>query len=341
MVVISDFLRENFLKKMSLDGKRIEFLDLAKGICIIIVVFLHADFSSVLLTPLYLPLFFTLSGYFFSDYDGFLNFLIKKVNQLIVPLIFFFTLGLVIRICTNPEINLFDLIKQPFIEPLIQNAPIWFLICLFWVNLFYYFLHTKVNYGIVRMIICLCLGFVGMILDIYSIYLPLFLGPAFSATPFFFVGVMLRKTPILYKTKHEKTIFISAIVILVAVITYCLMIHTPGIIFVENKHMGGYFEILIVSILMVICFLMLCKTVKWLPIISYFGRYSIIVLGVHNLFLGYAYLPIHWATGHVFSQLELLALTLLLTWISVPFFKKFFKKYCGQDSLIVLRGRKK
>ncbi len=342
MSATKDFLKDNFIRVIGepSSSQRIEFLDLAKGFCILIVVFLHADISSSLLTPLYLPLFFILSGFFFKDYDSFLNFLVKKVNQLIIPLLFFFAIGIFVRVCTNPHISIIYLLKQPFVEPTLTNEPIWFLICLFWVNLFYYFMHRKDN-NIGLMVICIGLGIVGYLLDYYSIYLPLFLGPAFSSTPFFFVGVMLSKTPLLYKNHHEKVIFVTAVIVLIAVITYCITVDIPLIVFKDNRYVGNYPEIIIVSVLMVICFLILCKAVKWLPIISYFGRYSIIVLGVHNLFLGYAYLPFHWMTGHVVSKLELLVLTLLLTWLSIPIFKKYFRKFCGQDNLIVLRSIKK
>ncbi len=342
MPLIKEFLLENFhrRKEVPSSNQRIEYLDLAKGVCILIVVFLHADISSSLLTPLYLPLFFVLSGFFFKDYDSFLNFLVRKINQLIIPLLFFFAIGILVRLATNPDISIIYLLKQPFVEPTLQNEPIWFLICLFWVNIFYYFMQKGIANSIGRLVLCVSCGLIGFVLDYYSVYLPLFLGPAFSATPFFFVGVMLRKFPVLYRTAHDKAILVSAIMLLIALIAYCLMDYTPLIIFKDNRYTGNYPEVIIVSVLMVICFLILCKTVRWLPVISYFGRYSIIVLGVHSLFLGYAYLPVHLLTGHVFSQPELLGLALLLSWISIPFLKKYFKKFCAQDDLIVLPRNK-
>lgn len=145
-----DFLNANFHKKTNhpTDTRRIGFLDLAKGICIIIVVFLHADFSSDILTPLYLPLFFVLSRFFFKDYDDFMKFLVKKVNQLIILSLFFFAIGILVRISTNTNISILYILKQPFVKPTLQNEPIWFLICLFWVNIFYYFVHKRVFNGI-------------------------------------------------------------------------------------------------------------------------------------------------------------------------------------------------
>ncbi len=345
MSITNGFLRDNFQKrKDEVSGKqRIEFIDLAKGFCIILVVIFHSDLSDdfPVLMALRMPLYFILSGLFFKDYGKFLIFLVKKINRLVIPFLFFFSLGLLLRTCTDPESSLYNLVVQPFFSPSVVNEPIWFLICLFWVNMLYYFVHMRVSSVLLRSTICIALGVSGLLLDYYSIYLPLFLASAFSATPFFFVGVMIRKLPVLYDTDHDKAILAFAVMVLIAVITYCLMGYTPQIAFQHNRYTGNYPEIIIVSVLMVTCFLILCKAVKWLPVISYFGRYSIIVLGVHNLFLGYAYLPLHWITGHTFSQMELLTLTLLLSWISIPFFKKHFKKFCAQEDLIAIHPPKK
>ena len=79
--------------------KRIEFADLAKGICIMLVVLLHVfgDMSGVIIKIMNLfrmPLYFVLSGLFFKTYDGFITFLKKKTNKLLIP--FFFILVFVV-----------------------------------------------------------------------------------------------------------------------------------------------------------------------------------------------------------------------------------------------------
>lgn len=77
----------------TLEKKRIEFLDLAKGICILLVVWLHVDVDTprdIYLSAIRMPLFFFLSGMFFKEYDGFLTFLKKKTNKLLIPFVFFY-----------------------------------------------------------------------------------------------------------------------------------------------------------------------------------------------------------------------------------------------------------
>ncbi len=52
---------------------RIKYIDTAKGICIFLVVLGHCSISNLgLLGVLLMPLFFTLSGFFFKDSGGWL-----------------------------------------------------------------------------------------------------------------------------------------------------------------------------------------------------------------------------------------------------------------------------
>ncbi len=341
MSIVKDFLRENFCRNSSRiksEKPRIEFIDLAKGICILLVVLMHCGFTKglPLLGALRMPLYFILSGLFFKDYGSLFNLIIKKTNRLIIPLMFFASIELLIISFQTP-LSILDNIALPFIKPGIMNFPTWFLLCLFWVNIFYYFIHTKCHKIYTKIIFVTLLGFIGATLSYYEVYLPLFMSSAFSATPFFFVGVMLRKTPILYKTNHDKSLLLLGLTLLIATITYCYLIHTPRISFLSNSYSGNYLEIFIVAVCSVVGLMLLCKAIKWLPFISYIGRYSIIVLGMHILVRNYAYLPLYKITHHTFNEIEILCLTLLLCWFAIPIIKTTLPKLSAQQDLIKLK----
>ena len=77
--------------------KRIEYIDLAKGICIIMVVLFHLAkyYDSTLLINRFfklirMPLYFFLSGFFFKTYEGFSDFLKRKSNKLLIPFVFWY-----------------------------------------------------------------------------------------------------------------------------------------------------------------------------------------------------------------------------------------------------------
>lgn len=91
------FVKDNFVASKtnanSLNKKpRIEFIDLAKGICIVLVVMVHSDVGWHIpnFQALRMPLYFVLSGLFFRDYGGFFNLTERKLNKLLTPFVFFY-----------------------------------------------------------------------------------------------------------------------------------------------------------------------------------------------------------------------------------------------------------
>ena len=74
---------------------RLEYIDIAKGIGLILVVFGHL-FSyngelSIIIFSFHMPLFFFISGYCFCPhkYNDFESFLVKKVKHLVIPYLIF------------------------------------------------------------------------------------------------------------------------------------------------------------------------------------------------------------------------------------------------------------
>lgn len=67
-----------------MESKRIEYIDLMKGICIVLIILMHCDIKSSnerlndMLADFRVPLYFFLSGLFFKEYDGFIDFCIRK-----------------------------------------------------------------------------------------------------------------------------------------------------------------------------------------------------------------------------------------------------------------------
>lgn len=71
-----------------------------KGICITLVVATHCGVCiphylplgfeiNMALINIRMPLYFSLSGFFFKEYMSFSDFVVRKVNKLIVPYVFF------------------------------------------------------------------------------------------------------------------------------------------------------------------------------------------------------------------------------------------------------------
>lgn len=70
---------------------RIEWVDLLKGFAILWLIVYHMHVFDWMRSPV--PVFFFLSGLFFSEGKSFGVFVIKKAKSLLIPLLFFFVLG--------------------------------------------------------------------------------------------------------------------------------------------------------------------------------------------------------------------------------------------------------
>lgn len=70
---------------------RIQYIDLAKGFGIMLVVVYHIYYhlhNMQVIMPIslfMLPLFFFLSGLFFKEYGSFSDFIVRKINKLLIP----------------------------------------------------------------------------------------------------------------------------------------------------------------------------------------------------------------------------------------------------------------
>lgn len=336
---IKVFISENFHKpkqEISQTNKpRIDYIDLAKGICIILVVIFHAGYTinTPALKAMRMPLYFILSGLFYKDYDSVLVFIKKKVDRILIPFLFFFIIGLI------PSLgNIKDAIVKPFIMPTLANPPIWFLICLFWTNIIYRIISAEIKSTYIKCFIMLCFGIIGYLLACHNIYLPLFLASACSAMPFFYIGSMMRKLPIIYRSERDNIYIMISIIIMICAVMYCIYMGTPFIGFYTNVYFGSIIEIYIVSVAMVVGLLMLCKAVRWLPVISYIGRYSIIVLGLHWICIA-IHGPFYFV-GLILSNLLRLVLALILSWISIPLCRRFVPFFTAQSDLISTEPKK-
>lgn len=280
--------------------QRIDFIDLAKGICISLVVLLHVygDLSGALIKVMNLfrmPLYFFLSGLFFKTYDGFVPFVKKKTNKLLIPFILTFV---IIIIPTTLFLEIkggHTIIMKNIIWALdgkmnlgIDGAS-WFLLCLFFVNLLFYivFLMTNRNIIGVSILSCVC-GILGYTLGCMGFWLPLWIDSSFTAMPFFLMGYLMRNYGnLLYGRYSRKDSLSFAFFLLILLIVYWYdESRSTGIIaFGENVY-----DINIVSLYLggfsgTYCVILFSKRVNKVPILSYIGRYSIVVLLTHLLYL--------------------------------------------------------
>ena len=159
---------------------RLEHIDIAKGIGIVLVVFGHLSgiesiphwltLSRSFIYQFHIPLFFFISGMFYKGDDAWGAFLIKKTKRLYVPFVVANGLFLIIDVClrclSHEPVVLVDNLKH-FVKVLLLlsvtplGGATWFLKALFVIAILYKFLWQLSESRLFVLIICLLLGFSG------------------------------------------------------------------------------------------------------------------------------------------------------------------------------------
>lgn len=328
---------------------RIEFIDTAKGFCILMVVLLHCNLfseASHFLGMLRMPFYFTLSGLFFKDYGGVLPTIIKKCNKILIPFFFFYTISFFviigIQITAGVEVNAS---YTAFIHPKEAlssiNYALWFLLALFWANMLFMIIRSfSTN--------LVFLGGVSFTLSILSLFLfsgdtklPLYFDSALAALPYFFMGYCMRNTGILLPNKYDRYSWLLILLLISIVIVAFTIGNHPYISIGGIKIQGNPAMFGIASISFVFVMMLLCKKMGPLPFIKYIGRYSLIILGLHVTIINIANLALRFIGIRDESSLHCIIIFAIVTGICTIMIKpltKWFPKYTAQQDLITWRS---
>ena len=326
---------------MAQTQKRIEFIDLAKGICIICIVLGHCGiaFSIPGISNFVMPAFFILSGLFFKEYDSAETFLVKKINGLLVPFLFFYITAYVVFYGLKlyaPNLLITDAqgITDIFYNRQYFNGPIWFLISLFWSNVYLYIINRNIKLEYLRIMVIILLGFGGWILGQKEFFAPMFMDVALTTLPFFATGYYLKKTALLYPNKCDKYNLLFIITLWVP--AFLLSHYTYIRISFHYNIIEGTFCYL-ASFIGTLLIIVLCKKIKSLPFVSYCGRYSIVLLCVHHLIYRPLMVLLPKTGIEVLSDKWSIAIiTLLLSVLCIPVCKRYIPWFIAQKDLIKL-----
>ena len=316
--------------------KRIQFIDLAKGVCIMLVVLYHCQIDLPGFTYVRMPLYFLISGIFFKSYGGFMNFTLKKVNKNLIPFVFYYLVGFAISMALlklfpghqfsalegDQTFSLFDpVFSKPFF-----NFFIWFLLALFNANILFFLVQKFVPQKFVQLVVVFLLAGLGGWLTEEGITLPMYLQKTFEFLPFFYLGFLLKRTEILYANKYDRYNLIFASVLL-------------GIFYVCVAYdLGQYFFMkYLMSSMGVIAVLFFCKTISSLPLVSYYGRYSIVILCTHGLILPalrFLMLPHLAGMNSIVVSLVLFGVIMLLEIPAIYFCINYLGHFTAQKDII-------
>ena len=265
--------------------KRIDYIDVIKGLTIFGVVWVHTVCPQWLIPLLVNSIFFFLSGFFFKrkPRKPLKTFVCERVRSLLIPFSFFYLISYPYRIVVHywdyRTLSTFDwgCIFDVFecsakTDYLFVNVPLWFLLCIFVMQILYYFI-SYLNKWWIAIVALFCLG---MKCVFYSIPAPFMINAACYYLGFFALGNLVGK-PWIEKLKDIRFRKVSLGVSLFLF----------AALFIPIDDLSGWWHDMAYQVKLFMVFFILMSVASWfnekrgLSLVRFYGENSLIVLGVH------------------------------------------------------------
>lgn len=321
---------------MNLTKEHYDYLDLAKGFGIILVVMGHTMFPlHQAIDVFHMPLFFFLSGLTLRQYDNVTIFVVKKINRVLIPYLFFSILLSIVN----------------FFYPLLggYDGPLWFLHCLFFTLVLGQVLMKLKSIKWFIMGLCIVITYVVNHYDL--VLLPFNLDRVLRAIPYLYLGHTFAnndiKRKLLYKSNGIVSLFFSLFCCIYISGLY-FMIANGQILDGEGFKNGEPFGksvglIYITSIAGIMTTILMSKLFNRIEIVNWLGRNSLVILCIHypftlywNQFVSSTFM---YSTGGGKILLGILSPIVIISFC-IPFvflFKKYIPKLTGYESLLKLK----
>ena len=276
--------------------ERIAYIDFMKCLCIMLIVMYHIDheFFNYLapnlnnaLQAFRLPMYYFISGIFFKLYDGFADFTRRKVNNILVPFVFFIVLAFVAQIAEAAlrwlvgaqasELRLSSLLEPFYLRHWAITTPLWFLLSLFWVNVIFYALRQWIKPWWGLLLAIMAISVIGYGLGARGIQLPLMLDTSMVALPYFMLGWGVKRLGLERPARWDKwgVFVLLAVALPIYFMSEFLNLH--------YMILPSYWKLYLLPLVAILALFWACKPLPRIPVLCHYGRYSLIILGTHPL----------------------------------------------------------
>jgi len=266
---------------------RYEWIDTAKGLGILLVVYGHCqppESINKFVYAFHMPLFFFISGFLFKkDKTGFGNFIIKKAKRLLLPYFVFSLISIPVEYARFRigEVDSFSVISviSDFFNlhgAVVYNTPLWFLTCLFMSLLIFYFL-VRLKFWVQISWIILSLA-IGYFLATRHIVLPFSIDNATIAVSFIFLGYHSRR--ILLGIQAKKRIYHFGFTLMAGILTWVIS-SLHGKVGMGNMIIDNWFLFFSGSLTGIIMTFSIVQLLPGKRILKYFGINSLAVMINH------------------------------------------------------------
>lgn len=265
-------------------SERVGFIDIAKGIGILLVVWFHFPNLEDLLnftkwggwiTTFYMPLFFLLSGLFFKPFS-----LLKKIKRLLIPYLGFYLISFVLYILKNIlKCEPIDWLRffNPFCGVIAdyENPPIWFLLSLAQITAFFYAMSLVVHNRNLGLIISLLISLMGYIIGL-KVSLPYYIDVSMLCYLFFALGYYYKDWILGIDVKTG---------FMLGLISILLYVFCPGFTNVSvNEIPMGYVPFTGIAVCASLFIVAISKAIERTFVaggLAWFGEHSLIILCTH------------------------------------------------------------
>ncbi len=286
--------------------QRLTYIDTAKGLGMLFVIFAHVNYTPQLLVPIYsfhMPLYFILSGMLFrrERYDSFPQFLKRRFQTLLIPYLILSLLSVAYGYWSEhlfPE--LFSISGKKYISyflhiftaprsGLLINTPLWFVTCLFVVESIYFLLSGRKKWQIAG--ICFVLACTGWLLEsgllpFNNKLLPWSLDSGLFALSFYAFGNLFRDRICSAAHKldtHPRRIpMCLGLLLLLLILWYPPMI-ANGKVTLGSKVLNNGFLFFLTGILGTFAILLVSLLLKKSRFLTFCGQNSFYLMSTHYM----------------------------------------------------------
>ena len=317
--------------------KRIDSIDLFKGIAILGIVWKHTFHPQWCDLIHISALFFILSGIFFKD-EPFIPFLKKKIRTILIPFLFFYILSYLARMAFyfghfrtlhgfawDSLLEIFSISNTP--DYLTVNIPLWFLVGLFVMQIIFWCLNRVIprnKYRSCWFLVILAALYAGYG-TIESWHSPFMFNIAIECLPYFIAGNLFGLQIARFLSKSSLKYLLAPTCFALFIGFQYLPIDISILAFIKAL------TIFLAILSLLSCFENSCSMI-WTTV-RYFGKSSLFIMGIHVLLLAPIQSMASAITGkpNLLTGLICLALTMLLIYVLIPFTEKYIPWAIGRQ----------
>ena len=294
--------------------KRLDYIDIAKALGMLTIMWGHIAIGKTVtfVYAFHIPLFFFLSGMVFvpEKYPDFKSFVKRRIQTLIVPYIIYsfitWAVWALFSYFTHAKVaNYWMPLLETFIAQgsegyLVHNVPLWFVSCLFVVELSYYWI-SKLR-DVWNVIICLICATLSYVLVNYCTFfdfttLPWSIEVALAAIIFYAFGHLFTK-----HIGHQRFEYIvnrkrwvtAILMLLLFMIVWHVGLYNKSVS-MGHANLRNPFIFYTNACIGVLAFLLLSSMLaqskinshKWMNGVRWFGQNSFIAMAIHNPIKGF------------------------------------------------------